>query len=288
VLVSALALACGPPGLSSSVGEGSTSEVGTDSSTGEGTETSTSTSTTTTETGDPSTTESETWSFVPGFDVWTEQDCDMYEQDCPDGEKCVPYGSTGGGWDAYKCVPILGDQAPGEPCTYGGVLESTDDCDATSLCWDVMDVDGEPIGTCMAICTGTVEDPECPPKSDCLIRNFNYNVCIPTCDPIIQDCGEGLACFWANYNFNCIFTTDDIPAGEPCSFINDCAAGLSCLTAEVLPGCEGSACCSGYCDLNLGDGACEALLPGTVCVSFFEEGMAPSGYEHVGVCILPP
>ena len=283
MLVSALALACGPPGLSSSAGQGSSTSEGTESST------STSTSTTETETGEPPTTaSSDTAFFVPRLDVSTVEDCDMYEQDCPEGEKCVPYASTGSVWDGYKCVPILGDQAPGEPCTYGGVVDATDDCDATSHCWDVMDVDGEAIGTCMVICTGNYDEPECPPMSDCLIRNFSANVCIPTCDPIIQDCGEGLACFWANGNFNCIFTTQDIPAGQPCGFINDCAAGLLCLAAEAVPGCEGVACCSGFCDLNLGDGPCEALLPGTVCASFFEEGMAPAGYEHVGLCLLPP
>ena len=60
-----------------------------------------------------------------------------------------------------------------------------------------------------------------------------------------------------------------------------------CLTAEVIPNCNGSACCGAFCDTNLGDGPCEAATPGTVCADFFEDGSAPPGYEHVGVCILP-
>jgi hypothetical protein len=215
--------------------------------------------------------------------------CDPFMQDCPEGEKCVPYSSMGGNWDANKCVPVMGDQAAGESCIYSGVVDSTDNCDATSFCWDVIDIDGQLIGICAPFCLGTADDPECPVGRTCPISaDGGVNVCLTTCDPVAQECDEGRACYWANGNFNCILTTESIPAGEPCGFINDCAEGLGCFTAEVLPDCQGSACCSGFCDLNLGDGPCEALLPGTVCSSFFEENMAPPGYEHVGVCILPP
>jgi hypothetical protein len=282
-------IGCGPPriGVGPSDDESDSSEVSSDStSTGE---TSTSESTTSPEPTD-SETSSDEWTsadFIPDEDVWVADQCDPYEQDCPDGEKCVPYGSTGGNWDANKCVPIMGDGEPGEPCWYGGVYEATDDCDATSVCWDVMAVDGEAIGTCHSLCTGTADNPECPVGSSCLIASdSSVNICIFNCSPILQDCGRGLACFWANGNFNCIFTTQDIPAGEPCGFINDCAKGLSCTTAEVLPSCEGSACCTLFCDVELGDQQCEAM-PGTSCVPFFEDGQAPPGYELLGLCMLP-
>jgi hypothetical protein len=149
----------------------------------------------------------------------------------------------------------------------------------------VMNVEGELIGTCTRFCTGTADNPKCPPNSSCLITSDGpINFCIYACDPLMQDCGPGLACFWANGQFNCIFTTQDIPAGEPCGFINDCAAGLSCVTGEVVPDCEGSACCAAFCNLELGDAQCESV-PGTNCVPFFEEGMAPPSYELVGVCV---
>jgi hypothetical protein len=225
--------------------------------------------------------------FVPLPDTIEWLECDAAQQDCPEGEKCVPYGSTGGNWDAWKCVAVVGDQAPGEPCTYGGTVEATDDCDATSHCWDLHEVDGEAIGTCRAFCKGTFDVPVCPAMHLCLISSSGIPfLCIPTCDPIVQDCGEGLACYWASNDFNCVFTTQDIPPGEPCGFINDCVAGSGCLTEEVFPDCAGSACCSPWCDLELGDGQC-AAVPGTACVAFFEEGTAPPGYDHVGVCMLP-
>jgi hypothetical protein len=179
----------------------------------------------------------------------------------------------------------MGSQSPGEPCISGGLMEATDDCDGTSFCWDV---NNEGVGICRAFCTGSADDPQCPPGSQCSVSSeATILLCIPDCDPILQDCGPGLACYWTNNNgFYCIFTMQDIPVGQPCEFINDCEIGLGCLTAEILPACEGSACCSPFCALELGDGPCDAAFPGTACVPFFEE--PPPGYEHIGICILPP
>lgn len=226
-----------------------------------------------------------TMGFVPDdSDFGGVSECDPFMQDCPDGEKCVPYGSTGGNWDANKCVLVMGDGVEGDPCTYGGVVEATDSCGAGLHCWDVMDVDGQPQGVCTAFCSGSADNPTCNPGTSCLIANDgSINLCIVTCDPLQQDCGSGLACFWANNDFNCIFTTQDIPLGDPCGFINDCVAGTGCLAAEVMPNCNGSACCGAFCDLS--DPTC--MQQGTECSAFFEEGMAPPGYENVGVCILP-
>lgn len=117
----------------------------------------------------------------------------------------MPYGSTGGYWDDHKCVAVMGNQAPGEPCTYGGVVEATDDCDETSACWDLMDVVGEFIGVCMRFCLGNESEPECPPMSSCTVSGSGViNFCIPTCDPLLQDCGEGLGCYWVGSLFRCI------------------------------------------------------------------------------------
>jgi hypothetical protein len=269
-------LACGPAGI---VGDAGTTTTGPDTL-----ESSTSQpdSTSTSETGDMG---SMTFFVPPPADVFPPI-CDVWGQDCPEGEKCVPYASSGGNWDELKCVAIMGDQASGEPCWSGGAAEGTDNCDATSFCWDVIDVEGEPVGTCTTFCAGNPGDPMCPPGSQCLIGSEGtISLCVPTCDPLAQDCGAGLACFWANNDFNCIFTTEDIPAGQPCGLINDCAAGLGCIDAQWFPDCAGSACCSAFCDITLGDGPCDAL-PGTSCVAFFEEGHAPPGYEVVGICIL--
>ena len=213
--------------------------------------------------------------------------CDPFAQDCPEGHKCVPYrNAEDGWWVGEKCVPVTGEQGVGEPCTYDGAVEATDDCDASSHCWDTMSVDGQMIGTCLAFCGGSVDAPECPPGSGCMISgDLIIALCKPSCDPLAQDCAEGLACFWAVGDFHCIFTTEDIPAGEPCAYINDCAPGLVCLNADVLPECAGSACCGAFCDLTLGDAQCQVAAPGTACLPFFED--PPPVYEDVGVCMLP-
>ena len=263
-------IACGPPRPDFNLVADASTDEGVDSP---GTETG----------GEPGT-ETGGAEFIPLPDM-PPPSCDSWTHNCPDGEKCVPYPSSGGTWDANKCVAVMGAQAVGEPCVSGGWVEATDDCDETSFCWSVMEIDGELIGYCHAFCSGSPDNPQCPESSYCGVAGGGVlAICIPTCDPLLQDCAAGLACFFDGGSFTCIFTIQNIPAGEPCGFINDCAAGLVCLDAEPFPACEGSACCSPFCDISLGDGQCEAV-PGTSCVSFFEEGMA-WGYEQVGVCIV--
>lgn len=210
--------------------------------------------------------------------------CDPWMQDCPEGEKCVPYSSDGGPWNANKCVPVVGDGQPGDACSYDGIAQATDSCGADSHCWDVMDVDGQLQGVCTTFCAGSPDNPICAPETACLMANEgSINLCVRTCDPLQQDCGAGLGCFWANNGFQCIFTAGEILAGEPCGYINDCAPGNLCASADVLPACNSSACCTPYCDLA--DPTCGD--PATECSAFFEEGTAPPGYESIGVCILP-
>jgi hypothetical protein len=224
--------------------------------------------------------------FVIDLDVIADP-CDMFGQDCPDGEKCVPYATDGGNvWDSFKCVPVQGDQATGEPCTYDGPVESTDDCDATAWCLD-SDSDGE--GLCHAFCGGTPDEPECLPDSGCAVSGGGtITICMPQCHPLEQDCPEGEGCYWFPFGaFLCGITLDDIPTGEPCGYADDCQPGNFCAYATVLPDCDGESCCTNFCDLWLGNSQC-AAVPGTECVSFFERGVGFGyPYENLGVCVLP-
>lgn len=276
-----LALACGTRQLTASGTEGSEgSSSGT--ATGPGTDSEGSESSSAESDDDPL--------YIPMPDIVRIIPCDPFAQDCPEGQKCVPYSSSGNSnIDDNKCVPVLGDLPAGASCVSDGLGPATDNCDAMSFCWQLQEIDGELVGTCTALCQGTADAPECPPDTSCDISSEGSSgLCIGTCDPLEQGCGPGLACYWAINDFNCIFTTEDIPIGEPCGFINDCAPGLACLTAELVPGCGGSACCSAFCDLELGDQPCVDALPGTGCVAFFEMDMAPPGHETLGVCIVPP
>lgn len=201
--------------------------------------------------------------------------CDPILQDCPDGEKCAPYASGGELWDATKCVPVLGDLAPGEACSYDGRVAATDDCDASSICYD---------GICRPFCTGSHNDPSCPAGFGCTAGPESaLSLCLELCDPLAQDCTIG-SCYWHTNHFLCN-PTGDVEIGEPCGyFVNDCSPESACVGASALPGCIGSSCCSPLCDLDQPD--C-ASLPGTECVAWFEAGQAPVGLEHVGVCLIP-
>ncbi len=126
-------------GSSTSGGGGTTSGVPTSSgqpSTGPGA-TSSGTGpqpgTTTGSTGSESTTVEDTCGFIcPGTTGGESTDklCDLFQQNCPEGEKCASYAEGGGiVWNATKCVPVTGDAGPGEPCTaVGGGISGFDDC----------------------------------------------------------------------------------------------------------------------------------------------------------------
>jgi hypothetical protein len=222
--------------------------------------------------------------FVPQEDLGGFEACDIFLQDCAPGEKCVPYSANGGNWDANKCVPVLGDGMIGDPCTWGGIVEATDDCDENSACWDVKAVGNDVLGTCTAFCGGTSEDPICAEGTSCLQgSNGAIAFCVDGCNPLTQECEAGEACFWTTDSFSCVFTTTDLPTGQPCGFINDCAEGNGCVAGEYVPNCNGANCCAAFCDLDCGGDVC--AIPNTTCVPFFGEGMAPIGSADVGMCL---
>ena len=280
-------VACGPPKAVDDRGNDSTSSDSPDP-----TDDPTDDPTTSTDPTGPDPTDSDdgpvTTQFVPEGDFICDcaSQCDAYLQDCPEGEKCVPYPSAGGRLpDANKCVPLLGELPPGSACTMEDQASATDDCDALGICWDR--VDGVH-GTCRAFCQGTGDDPICPEGEVCFhAYEGSLSVCVPGCDPFLQDCDDGLGCYWSGAAFACAVT---LPAalelGEPCGYLTDCNPGLGCVDAEQVPGCLGAACCSPYCDTSLGDADC-AALPGTTCVAFFEEGQAPPAWETLGLCAAP-
>jgi hypothetical protein len=289
IVLALLGVACGPPKLigdasdsdsesgEATTGEATTGEVPANPSTSSHADTSTSE----TDTGDSDTNETNQ-PFVAVSEIGG-CECDPFVQDCPEGEKCVPYDATAGGsWDANKCMAVTGDQATGEPCVYGGLMDATDDCDATGIC---VDRDGDTLGTCHAFCMGTADQPECPDNLLCEIAEYGtVALCVEQCHPLLQDCEQPSACYWDDTGFHCL-PSGDWPTGEPCSDVNDCPPGNMCVEASLLPSCDGEDCCTSICEVGLEENLC--LLPGTACVPFFDEGAAPDGLEQVGVCLVP-
>lgn len=224
-------------------------------------------------------------SFYAGpTDIGAPLSCSPWEQDCPEDEKCVPYSSTSGNFDGNKCVPVLGDGEPGEPCSYGGTAEATDDCGASSYCWAWGDT-----GTCYEFC---LDDTFCNvPGFDCMVDDAGViNLCAPSCDVILQDCEPGFGCYLATgedpwRGFGCAPTTENIEIGAPCDAINDCAVGLTCRPASTMPDCAGDSCCASFCHLAMPETCSQ---PGTECNSIFGEGMSPgTEADDLGLCTLP-
>jgi hypothetical protein len=281
------ATACSRTATSFSDAESSSTTSGS-TSTSDSSETSQTETTTETETETDTGETTMGHTFVPMTEFFGEScQCDTFQQDCPEGEKCVPYASTDSGrLDCVKCVTIVGDGQPGEACVYGGPQDATDDCGPTSYCFQVMEVDGQSIGVCTPFCQGIPDDPICPMGTDCLIANEGeITLCVAPCDPLLQDCGPGLGCFFQQQGFFCVVPAQEIPLGQPCEYYDDCAIGHMCVTQSVLPNCAAVACCASFCSLMQG-AACPQM--GTECVAFFEQGMVPAGYEDVGICVVPP
>jgi hypothetical protein len=222
-------------------------------------------------------------------------ECDPWAQDCADGEKCMPWANDGGAaWNSLRCSPL--DDAPkqaGDACMVeGSGVSGVDDCDVGLMCWDV-DESGQ--GSCVSMCTGSADAPLCDnPADTCVIANDGVlNLCLRACDPLLQDCVEGSACYGAGTSFACApdASGPDMGVyGDACEYTNACDPGLFCAAAAAVPQCEGSlGCCSEFCDLEAPnpDAACGGSALGQLCEPWFAEGAAPPGMESLGACVLP-
>jgi hypothetical protein len=220
-------------------------------------------------------------SFVPNADIPPDPDaCDPMVPECDAGEKCSMIRDEYTSEFVGRCVPIADETvATGEPCVPFDE-PGHDNCEAGSVCWDIMN--GE--GVCLGFCQGSADTPICGEDFMCNWgKSLPAGLCTPLCDPLsTAECPETCGCYFNNNNFFCLPRTSNIATGQPCGFVNDCAPLNFCVTAEVVPDCQGSACCAAWCDLGVG-----ACGPETACVPFFEEGQELPGFEHVGICIIP-
>ncbi len=221
-------------------------------------------------------------------------ECSVWDQDCGEGEKCAPWANDGGNaWNATKCVPVDPNPAqPGDTCTVeGSGVSGIDTCDVSSMCWDSDPETNE--GTCIAFCTGSENNPVCDdPTTSCSIANEGTLIlCLPSCDPLLQDCSEGQACYPIDNAFVCAPDASGEDQGadnDACEFINGCDPGLGCVNPEIVEGCAAGAagCCQNFCDLTAAP-ADQGCAGSESCEPWFEEGNVPPGYEDVGVCALP-
>lgn len=216
-------------------------------------------------------------------------ECDVFAQQCPEGEKCASIIRDGGGsWDSSRCVPVTGTDVAGDPCVAQSVAEGLDSCAEGFMCWGV---DEQGMGTCVAQCMGDLVAPSCPNDGVCTIGgDGSLAVCLPYCDPLIQDCAEGAACYPLGDSFRCLADASGA-AGEvndPCELINVCAPGLFCAEpAAVGAGCPPGSlgCCTPFCEVP--DGKCPD--PDQQCLPWLGPDMMPVGepWFDLGFCGVP-
>jgi hypothetical protein len=310
LLCSALAFGCGDDGKPGATGAtnpttNSTNPTGdaTDGETSDGTDaatTNSSQSSTPTPTSDPDPTGPDdptdttgTAFIMPPDGGGGTKECDPWVQDCPPGEKCMPYSGDGDfSWESLKCTPIMENPGQtGDPCTVeGSGVSGIDSCDIGHMCWNTDPETG--LGTCIKFCTGSPDAPSCTvPGTSCTIVNDGVLIlCLPMCDPLLQDCEGGDLCIPNPQDpdsFICVLDASG-PDGkefDPCEYANACDPGLYCLNSELATECDaGSAgCCLAFCDLS--NPKCNGV--NATCLAWYEQGMAPPGFENVGVCGLP-
>ncbi len=227
--------------------------------------------------------------MVPGLDGELRcQSCDLWLQDCADGQKCTPWASDGSNsWNDTKCVEVAPNpHKPGEPCkAEGSGVSGIDDCELGAMCWD-LDPDTL-IGTCIGLCDGSPRAPTCAePKTFCAVSGEGVLIlCLPTCDPLASDCPEGQVCVHDGQDQFACATGFPGAVGAPCEFINTCDPGLACVASSLVPDCDPAAtgCCSPYCSLSA------PVCPdqNQTCTPWFEPDQAPEDYKDVGFCGLP-
>lgn len=236
-------------------------------------------------------------SGVDTSEVWLDlpEDCSTFEQDCPPGFKCTFWDNSGGSsWNDTRCVPLEPDPAAeGEPCTvFDGPTSGLDDCDLTTMCWDVDPETNE--GVCQPFCIGDESNPTCASRcAECALSSSILALCFAVCDPIVQNCPSNQACYPVNDAFQC--APDASPRGtgigSECEYINVCPPGMFCIQSELVPGCDPATigCCAPVCTSGGAD-PCPGLLPGSVCQPWFREGGEPPDAcvaGSPGICAAP-
>ncbi len=224
--------------------------------------------------------------FLDPPDAGDQLECDLWAQDCPAGEKCMPWANDGGpSWNATRCSPLDPNPgAPGDACTVeGSGVSGIDDCETSAMCFGVDTETG--MGTCVEMCTGSPQAPVCDtPNTTCTISNMGVLIlCRPVCNPLADECPDGQGCYPVGDAMVCSpdGSGDDGAAGDPCEFINACDNGLYCAGAASVPGCAGATgCCSPFC--TVGDDT--ACLDGQTCMPTYPGGAPLECLEGVGQC----
>lgn len=226
-------------------------------------------------------------------------ECSFFEQDCNEGEKCVPWSQLPDLVpDEIRCCPVQQPMVQaGDICQVAGYLGSClDNCAPGTMC---LDIDGDGEGVCQQMCTGSEEEPECGDMDEqCFIYYAGVPLCFRTCDPLVQDCPQDKGCYpdaiaEGGTGFLCMPTVGDNGLGDYCWLLSACNPGMICATPDLLPECYGNAsdagCCTDLCDITEVPDGCTDIHPDLECVAWYHQGAPPPSPDlaNVGACVLP-
>lgn len=233
-------------------------------------------------------------------DIFVEPDmgpsvtCDIYADDCPVEQKCMPYASDGSVRpDATKCVDLVEFPAPaGAPChVQEWTASGLDDCDRGQYCvvYDAIELEG----TCTPFCSLDEEgELVCEAPATCIGNpDIIPRLCSEDCDPLAEEsgCPPLRGCYRVNDHFVCLSDTSGPGGGygDACFFTNECDPSSFCADPPEFFECpHPMGCCTSFCDTT--DPEASANCPGAPehsCVSLFADGEGPPGLNHIGACI---
>ncbi len=214
-------------------------------------------------------------------------ECDVWAQDCGRGYRCSPWANDGGDvWNATRCSQI--DPSPGDvgdPCTVeGAVASGQDSCGGDSMCFNV---DPETLeGTCVAFCSGDQQNPMCSPDSICVNSNEGaLPLCHRVCDPLLQDCPDGEACYGVGEPENsdplvCMREGVGVRALSGARSAM-CPLGSTGVPPSFIAACaDDEPCCAQWCSLSEPNSCDEGLE----CVPWYDENVIPGPFPQ-GVCV---
>ncbi len=233
------------------------------------------------------------------LDPWTtgadtseeEPACSVTSNDCPSGNKCTVV-STPTGELEHVCVPLLGNDRPGEACELEPGGHGRDSCAAGSVCA------GDPPDTlCAGFCG---PDGACAEEATCVHLRGDASgdeglpLCLDECQPLQAQCPLGWACTEdpGARRWYCAprLNGQEGGYGSTCDRLQLglCAPGYACLVGPVLAteACGDTStigCCAQLCDLDT-DATCPG--EGEECQPFYPDA-PPPGLANLGVCALP-